>query len=153
MRPSPRGDRPPDHLEQHERVAVRLARAAGSVPPRARAGGTRVKCVRCVWSFRNRSPAKCWHFPSKLSKDGAENFKRIVGLGGRPGRSAAAPAAPGRARSLPAAASPPWPPEAPPSSAGRAGGRGLGRAPAAAAEARAPSLEVNCQVLAPILGA
>ena len=34
--------------------------------------------VRCVWSFRDRSPGNDWHFSSKLSKDGPENSNHTV---------------------------------------------------------------------------
>ena len=34
--------------------------------------------LRCVWSFRDRSPGKDWRFSFKLSKKGPENSKRIV---------------------------------------------------------------------------
>ena len=57
-------------------------------PHRHRAGrgrrlGRRRGAVRlpCLGSFRDRSPGKDWRFPSKLSEDGSENSKRIVGLG------------------------------------------------------------------------
>jgi hypothetical protein len=48
-------------------------------PPRKRTAAA--ASVRCVWSFRVRYPVKDWRFPSKLSKSGPENSKRIVGLG------------------------------------------------------------------------
>jgi hypothetical protein len=37
--------------------------------------------VRCVWSFRDRSPGKDLRFPFKVSKDGPENSRRIVAMG------------------------------------------------------------------------
>ena len=42
-----------------------------------------VRRLRCVWRFRGRSPGTSWRCPSKLSKAGLENSKRIVtGAGG-----------------------------------------------------------------------
>jgi hypothetical protein len=38
------------------------------------------KAIRCVWSFRDRSPGKYWRFAPKLYKDGPENSKRIVAM-------------------------------------------------------------------------
>jgi hypothetical protein len=34
--------------------------------------------VRCVWSFRARSPGKDWHFPFKLSQNCTKNSKRTI---------------------------------------------------------------------------
>jgi hypothetical protein len=49
--------------------------------------------TRGAWDFRGRPPGKDWRFPFKLSRDGAENSKRIVtqGVPGVPGDPLAPP--------------------------------------------------------------
>jgi hypothetical protein len=66
------------------RVALETLTSLGRRPGRGgeRGPGPLVRKVRCVWSFRDRSPGKDWRFPFTLPKDGAENPERIVAAAG-----------------------------------------------------------------------